>query len=201
MKRLDINVFRSIVILVMLVIGAQNTLAQKRNERWRDMMKHQDVLYLTPEQEDEVMTYLRENYADRLDELNELKKNRDILYKKKISQAYREMRFMKDLRERDEERYKRVADEKKLEKQVRQLVEKYLKTSDTLERNNFRRRIRELLNKIFDYRQMNRQDEIEKLERKLNELKEINEQRVANKDEIVDSRLNELLGEKPELEW
>jgi hypothetical protein len=201
MKGLNTNLFRAILMAVMLVVGSQYILAQKRSERFHDRMKHADVLYLTPEQEDEVMAYLRENYADRLDELNELKKKRDILYKRKMSQAYREMRFMKDLKERDEERYKRVADEKKLEKQIRLMVESYLKSSNPLKKEELRTGIRKLLNKIFDYRQMNRQEEIAKLEMKLNELKEINEQRIANKDAIVENRLIDLLGQKPELEW
>lgn len=201
MKRLKPCFSRGILVLLMFVMGPHFILAQKRDERWRDRMKHQDVLYLTPEQEEEVMAYIRENYADRLDELNELRRKHDVLYRGKISQAYREMRFMKDLKERDEERYKRVADEKRLEKQARLMVETYLKTVDQTQRNELREGIRKLLNKIFDYRQMDRQEEIAKLEAKLSELKEINEQRIANKDEIVENRLNDLLGEKPELEW
>ena len=90
---------------------------------------------------------------------------------------------------------------KKLEKQVRMLIEDYWQTGDALKKDELRRAIWKHLNKIFDYRQMNRQEEIQKLENKLKELKEVNEQRLANKDEIVENRMNDLLGEKPELEW
>jgi hypothetical protein len=81
------------------------------------------------------------------------------------------------------------------------LVEDYWQTGDTLKKDELRRAIWKLLSKIFDYRQMNRQEEIEKLESKLKELKEANEQRLANKDEIVETKLNDMLGGKPEMEW
>jgi len=108
---------------------------------------------------------------------------------------------MKDLKDQDEERYKRVADEKKLEKQVRMLVEDYWQTGDVMKKDELRKAIWKLLSKIFDYRQMNRQEEIQKLENKLKELKDVNEQRLANKDEIVETKLNDMLGGKPEMEW
>ena len=201
MKRLDAILFKAAIITVLIIVGSQTLMAQRRPGRSYDKRKNQDVLYLTPEQEKEAMGYLRENYQDRLDELRELKKNRELLYMKKMSQAYREMRFMKDLKDQDENRYKRVADEKKLEKQVRMLVEDYWQTGDTLKKDELRRAIWKHLNKIFDYRQMNRQEEIQKLENKLKELKELNEQRLANKDEIVEAKLNDMLGGKPEMEW
>jgi hypothetical protein len=201
MKRLDTALLKTIIISVLIVVCSQTLWAQKRPGWSDDRMKNQDVLYLTPEQEKEVMGYLRENYQDRLGELMELKKNSKLLYMKKMTQAYREMRFLKDLKDQDECRYKRVADEKKLEKQVRMLVEDYWQTGDTLKKDELRRAIWKLLSKIFDYRQMNRQEEIEKLESKLKELKDANEQRLANKDEIVETKLTDMLGGKPEMEW
>ena len=201
MKRLNLTLFRMIIISVLIVVCSQTLWAQRRAGRLGDRMKNQDVLYLTPEQERETMGYLRENYQDRIDELMALKKKSKLLYMKKMTQAYREMRFMKDLKEQDEERYKRVAEEKKLEKQVRMLVEDYWQTGDSLKKEDLRKSIWKLLSKIFDYRQINRQAEIEKLENKLKELKEVNDQRLANKDQIVEAKLNDLLGGNPEMEW
>ena len=160
MKRLNLTLFRMIIISVLIVVCSQTLWAQRRAGRLGDRMKNQDVLYLTPEQERETMGYLRENYQDRIDELMALKKKSKLLYMKKMTQAYREMRFMKDLKEQDEERYKRVAEEKKLEKQVRMLVEDYWQTGDSLKKEDLRKSIWKLLSKIFDYRQINRQAEI-----------------------------------------
>ncbi len=201
MKRLDIALFRMIIISVLIVVCSQTLWAQRRAGQPGNRIKNQDVLYLTPEQEKETMGYLQENYQDRIDELMALKKKSKLLYMRKMSQAYREMRFMKDLKDQDEERYKRVAEEKKLEKQVRMLVEDYWQTGDPMKKDELRKSIWKLLSKIFDYRQMNRQEEIEKLENKLKELKEVNEQRLANKDQIVETKLNDMLGGNPEMEW
>jgi hypothetical protein len=201
MKRLHTILLKTIIISILIVVCSQTLRAQGRPGRPDDRMKNQDVLYLTPEQEKEVMGYLRENYQDRMDEVMGLKTNHRLMYMRKMTQAYREMRFMKDLKDQDEERYKRVADEKKLEKQVRMLVEDYWQTGDVMKKDELRKAIWKLLSKIFDYRQMNRQEEIQKLENKLKELKDVNEQRLANKDEIVETKLNDMLGGKPEMEW
>jgi hypothetical protein len=201
MKRLDFIFFKTIILSILIFGCSQALWAQRRAVLPGDKMINQDVLYLTPEQEKETMGYLQENYQDRLDELMALKKSSKLLYMRKMTQAYREMRFMNDLKNQDEERYERVADEKKLEKQVRMLVEDYWQTGDPLKKEELRKEIWKLLSKIFDYRQMSRQEEIEKLENKLKELKDVNEQRLANKDQIVETKLNDMLGGNPEMEW
>ena len=48
---------------------------------------------------------------------------------------------------------------------------------------------------------MKPQVEIERLEERLENLKEENQNRLDNKDQIVNNRLLELLGERSGLEW
>jgi hypothetical protein len=160
-----------------------------------------EILYLTPEQEEEVIAYLRKARPDRVDHLLDLKGKRPGLYRSFLSRAYREMRYLNRLKEDDPERYEQVAQEKKFEEEARLLAKKYRDSEDENEKVRLREDLKTLLDKLFDYRQMNRQFEIEKLEKRLEDLKDVNERRLANKEEIVERRLDEMLGTKRELEW
>lgn len=160
-----------------------------------------EILYLTPEQEEEVIAYMRKARPDRVENLLDLKGKRPGLYRSFLSRAYREMRYMERLQEDDPERYEQVAQEKKLEEEARALAKKYRESADENEKVQLKEDLKALLDKLFDYRQMNRQFEIEKLEKRLEELKDVNERRLANKEEIVGRRLDEMLGTKREWEW
>ena len=176
--------------------------AQERSRARRPGDQAQpEILYLTPEQEEEVIAYLRDTRPDRVDNLLDLKGRRPGLYRSFLSRAYREMRYLNRLKEDDPERYEQVAQEKKFEEEARLLAKKYRESEDENERVRLREDLKVLLDKLFDYRQMNRQFEIEKLEKRLEELKDVNERRLANKEEIVGRRLDEMLGTKRELEW
>ena len=61
--------------------------------------------------------------------------------------------------------------------------------------------LEELLYRIFEYRQLNRKAEIERIEKKLEELKKENQLRLEKKDEMVQRQLNKLLGIRSDLEW
>ena len=212
MKCLNIKI---IVSMMLILVGGQCVFSQALSSIPRPDQKGQDrvrlrrpaaqaqpeILYLTPEQEEEVVAYLRKAHPDRVDNLVDLKAKRPGLYRSVLSTAYREMRYMERLKEDDPERYEQVAQEKKLEEDARQLAKNYRDAEDQNDKARLREELKALLDRLFDYRQMNRQFEIEKLEKRLEELKDVNERRLANKEEIVGRRLDELLGTKRELEW
>ena len=160
-----------------------------------------EVLHLTPEQEEEVLKYIQQAYPDRAERLIRWKDLRPEAYKNALSRAFREMRFMEELKERNPERYARVSEEKLLESQSRELAQKYRQSDDDAEKEQLRKEMEDLLYKLFDYRQANRQDEIDRLEKRLAELKEATQERLENKTEIVERRLRELLGEQKGFEW
>lgn len=172
-------------------LSRQKTLAQPQ----------QDVLYLTPEQEREAIEYIREVYPDRVENLLAIKERRPLLYRRFLSRGYREMRHLEELKEKDPERYDQRMEEKRLDEDARNLARQYRESDDESEKARLKDELKVLLDRIFDYRQRNRQFEIEKLERRLAELKETNQQRLDNKDEIVRRRLDQMLGRQREWEW
>ena len=160
-----------------------------------------EVLYLTEEEESAALEYVEEkdpDYAKMLRRIRETDRNQ---FKRKISLVHREHRALRRIKERDPERYKRLLREKELEIKSHKLVEEYNTTGSDSERQKLRKDLVELLNKLFDLRQVNREGEIKQLEKKLEELKEFSKTRIEKKDEIVQRRLAELLREDRELDW
>jgi len=196
-----VNVITYYVVFLLFITVSVSVLAQERRpaRRLQERAKP-EVLYLTPEQEAEVLEYIREIYPERAKNLDLWKDLRSEQYRKGLSRAFREMRFMEALKEKDPDRYGRVAEEKRLERESRQLAQKYRKKEDEAEKTRLKGELESLLYEIFDCRQMNRKDEIERLEKRLTELRKANQERLASKEEIVQRRLDELLGEKG-MEW
>ncbi len=158
-------------------------------------------LYLTPEQETEVLEYLEEYSPELVERLSRVKVTLPDTYREQLSRAYRQMSYMENLKETDPEQYERISEERRLELESSQLATQYKNTADEDEKSEIRVELKDLLFELFDYRQMNRIVEIERLEKRLESLKEENQNRLDNKDQIVNNRLLELLGERSGLEW
>ena len=159
-----------------------------------------DLIDLTPEQEKDVLDYIRETHPEQYAEVQAIKENRPRLYKRALTRAFREMRFVQRIREEDPERYEQVLEERCLEQQSRELARKY-RDADEADREKIKHELIELLHRLFDYRQLNRQSEILRLENRLAELKENLNQRKLEKEKIIENRLNQLIGAEPGLKW
>ncbi|MBN2028858.1 hypothetical protein JW824_01305 [bacterium] len=159
------------------------------------------TLYLNPQQEAEVLKYLEEYSPELAERLSRIKESNSDTYREQLSRAYRQMIYMDNLKETDPEQYERVSEERRLELESNQLATQYKNTTDEDEKRGIKAELEDLLFELFDYRQMNRIVEIERLEERLESLKEENQNRLDNKDQIVNNRLLELLGERSGLEW
>lgn len=185
----------SMAILILLVPAS----VEAQQGRRPLPQAQQEVLYLTHEQEEDVIDYLREARPEQADELILLKDRRPAAYQKFLSRAYREMRYMEEVRRNDPERYEIMKQEKLLESQSRELAKGYRKATEE-EREGIRTELRSVLNRLFDLRQMNREFEIQRLEKRLEEARGNNRKRLENKESIIDLRMSELLKEGG-MEW
>jgi len=160
-----------------------------------------EVLYLTEEEESATLKYVEEMDPGHAVLLRKIKEFDRQQYREKLSLVYREHRALKRIKERDPERYKRLLREKELEIKSHKLVAEYKATESDSEQQKLRKDLVELLSRLFDLRQLNREGEIRQLEMKLEDLKELSKARIEKKDEIVQRRLAKLLKENKDLEW
>ena len=136
-----------------------------------------EVLYLNESQEAEVLEFIRESDPEHIEKLLVLKTERPEQYRRQLSLAYREMRELQRLKKNDPERYERVVKERELTRKSITLAREYREMNDEKKSKNLRSELQRVLSTLFDYRQMNRDDEIQRLENRLAELKKINDKR------------------------
>ncbi|MFO7890626.1 MAG: hypothetical protein R6V04_09835 [bacterium] len=193
------------VILLNLLIGMVSFVsAQQRLQNFRDRpaMNVQDMQRLTLEQEEQALEHIKATYPEeKYQKLLNIKSTRPAVYNRLLQKAYREMQYLDKLKERDPKQYEAMKEMKELEIQTKKLVDQYKNTGSESEKEKLKNQISELLNKIFDIRQQNRQKEIERLEKRLAEAKENNKKRLQNKDEIIAERLEDLLGKQDWMRW
>jgi hypothetical protein len=80
------------------------------------------------------------------------------------------------------------------------IAAKYINARDA-ERKKLRHDLRAELNTLFEEKEQRRKDEVEELEKQLQELKKSLSIRLKNKEEIINRRIQELLDEDEYLDW
>ncbi len=195
----------SIVPIIILIAMPSLFSQERQSANQRLPVSPQELqetpLYLNPEQEAEVLEYLEQYSSENAERLSKIKELRPDTYREQLSRAFRQMVFLENLKESDPEQYQRITEERILDSKSILLANLYKDATNENEKKEIRAELENLLYKLFDYRQMNRIIEIERLEERLANLKDENQNRLDNKDEIIENRLSELLGEKSGIEW
>lgn len=184
-----------LVVLLGLTIPA---FAQQRNLRTQNI--REQAVPLTQEEEEEALSLLKETDPDRHERVLQLKESNPLMYRQIMNGFARQFRNLKRIKADDPETYERILQERRMDRDCRDLAEAY-KSAEPDEQKRIENQLKDKLNILFDLRQKNRELEIQKLEARLQELKEKNRLRMASKQEIVENRFQELLGKSSGLEW
>jgi hypothetical protein len=103
--------------------------------------------------------------------------------------------------EDDPEMSKLIQAEHELDRQSDDLVKQYGGTEDYTQREKLRTQLRELLVKQFDAQQQRREKELERVEKRISDLRAQIKKRTSVRNEIVDRRLENLTSEADGLGW
>jgi hypothetical protein len=161
----------------------------------------QDKFEVTPEIEQAVLDDLAQNNPRALEELREIKAINPKAYTDRLRRFWQEKRHLEMLKKDDPARYEREVKIRDLERQSRELSDNYRKAPDEAARKTIRADLANVLTQLFDWREMNRQDEVKRLETELKRLKETLEQRQKNRAGIIERRILQLTGEAGAMEW
>ena len=88
----------------------------------------------------------------------------------------------------------------RMEEEVGQISHAYREASDPAQKEQLRRDLRAKLEALFDLREKGRQEHIQRIQEDLAQLKATLDQRLKNRDQIIDRRLQELT-ESDGLRW
>ncbi len=109
-------------------------------------------------------------------------------------------RYLQDIQDADQALFDRLIREQRMEREALTMARKFAVMEEGEARRDSIAALRERLTEIFELKQGNRRREVEQLEGKLQELRQAIIERERFRDEIVDRRLKELLGDGT-LDW
>ena len=89
----------------------------------------------------------------------------------------------------------------RLQIRVESLSNQYRRSQDQEARASIERELRTVLDELFDLREEEKRADLERMSRELERLRSIISERRTNKAEIVDRRLQQLIGERETMEW
>jgi len=185
----------------------EETLRREKEMRHKEFQHQEELLHMiyqknmTPEQEQGILERIKKENPEEVEELMLLKKERPIEFRKILIQRQHELERLEELKERDPERYEQNVKQHSLERRGRQLAEKYRDSKDEKVKANIKKELSATLSQLFDLREKDREEEIKHLTEKLDHLKSVLAERKKKKQEIVERRVKEMLGEIDVLIW
>jgi len=112
----------------------------------------------------------------------------ELMYRDAVDLYYR------DLQQRNRRLSVQLSAEQEMEYEARSLAARILSTRNDRQKQALLSQLRETLGQILDLKQENRAAEIAELEERLNQLKLGLEKRQAMRDQIIEARIEELVG-------
>lgn len=156
---------------------------------------------LTPELEKEALDYLAQTSPSEAQDLPRFKLADQRRYTMRLKAVLDEKMRLQAWQKDDPARYEREMKIRDLERQSRELSENYHKSSDETARRTIRTNLNNVIAQLFDLREMNRQDEVKRMQADLKRLVETLEQRQKNRAGIIERRIQQLTGEVGAMEW
>ncbi|MCG6912579.1 hypothetical protein LJE86_01545 [bacterium BMS3Abin03] len=199
-----IKMCTSVIIMSMFIIGI--SVAQ-------DYVTEPKVVRIKPPKAPKIIGLSKLDEQDEKELLNKLSPElkAELLKVKEYDQqkfeellretSYGRFEFYTDFMEPKEK--ERMENERKIEEmevKTEALGIRYEYASST-EKQKIVSELKAVLNKLFDMKEKARSLEVEMLERELTQLKESLKVRKQSKDEIINRRLNELIGKGDYLDW
>ena len=106
-----------------------------------------------------------------------------------------EQEYLDSLSENDRALYEQLVRERNMEQEAVRLAQAYRQATSEAERARIQQQLREKLGAMFDLKQENRLDEVRQMEEALESLRQRMDERRDMRDQIIEHRLNELLGQ------
>ncbi len=163
--------------------------------------RHGVMAPVTEEEEALVMAFLEQVAPERAQRLREIKETSPRWYNMAIRRALAAEARLSSMASADSAAYRRHRMMFRLEAESEDLAMQYRQADTDAEREQIRTRLIATLSELFDLREAEKAMEVERLERRLEFLRQKVEERMANKDDIVARRAASMLGERDEMEW
>jgi len=150
----------------------------------------------------EVLEFIAKHVPEASQELKEIKQHEPQEYRNIVQDWKEKITYYFELKEQDKQLADDMLKAEQLEFQSWRLAEKIHETEDPNKKKQLVKKLRGLLEKVFDARLRGRKFETSKLKEELGELQRQIQKREANRDEIITRHLEEMVGPEDEsLSW
>ncbi|MBD3385164.1 hypothetical protein GF407_09570 [candidate division KSB1 bacterium] len=204
MKRSIIYLLVFIFIAMTTIVNGQINIRKNRSQpQDRTRIKQRiDRLAgrLSPEQEQQALEFLNQLDPPSVKQLQELESSNPEAYKRRILLIFREMKKLQAFEDEEPELYDRKRKMTQLEVKEKRLASEYKNTAED-EKPQILGELRSVLDELFDLRELDRRDQIAKMEQRLEKLRQTLQERAENKQQIIDHRINMLTQNRDELRW
>ena len=156
---------------------------------------------VTEAEEQEALAFAETMHPGGVDWLSRLKTRSPERYNMVIRAMLFKRAQLNELRSVDSLAYNREVRSMQLWGEIRSHVRRYRRAADDDARSAIRSELMPLVDELFELRESDKRNEIERLARELERLRSVVAQRRANKADIVRRKVDELLGEVEEMEW
>jgi len=148
----------------------------------------------------EILAFVDENMPWQRPELDRLRTSNADQFRQVCRHMRYEVAQMKELKSHDPEAFRKAVEEKQLRYRAQDLANKARATADSTERAELSEELRKVIDKLFDVELATREAQISQLEGRMDALREELKTRSANRQQIVKTRLDDMLKGKKEPE-
>lgn len=150
------------------------------------------------------LEHLKDENPEKYEDLMRLRKENPDLFREKLKEHIGE--FIKNKRGRGRERMdpetrERMKEIGGLEKQSMELAKQYRGAETDEEKQSIAGDLKQVLVRTFDMKLLNQQKNMERLEKRLEELKNLLEKRKESRNDVIQKRFDELTGKTEHMKW
>ena len=148
----------------------------------------------------EILAFVDENMPWQRPELDRLRTSNADQFRQVCRHMRYEVAQMKELKSHDLEAFRKAIEEKQLRYRAQDLANTARATTDSTERATLSEELQKVIDKLFDVELATREAQISQLEGRMDALREELKTRSANRQQIVKTRLDDMLKGKKEPE-
>lgn len=163
--------------------------------------RHGMMAPVTEDEERSALAFLRSVDPEGAARLEALKESAPRWYSISLRRTLMAQMRLDEMAQRDSSLYNRHCEIFRLDARAESLAMQYREAQTDADRTRIRRELVGVLDRLFDLREEDKRYEIERLERRLERLHSVVDERAERKDEIVNRRADELIGARDSIEW
>ncbi|MFO7871058.1 MAG: hypothetical protein R6V03_06460 [Kiritimatiellia bacterium] len=148
----------------------------------------------------EVIRFVRRHFVEEMRDFARLSMHNREKAEKLFGEVMDKAIELLETKRRNPDKFRKLLKEKELENAARRLAKETAKSKGE-ERKEKLLELRRVLAEAFEVKQSIMKEEVRSMEKDLDELKGLVEQRDANSELIISRRLNEMAGEEEHLRW